>query len=703
MAGDARALELISLGEKLYTDQKQLDSLCQEIAWQFAPDLASFTTKLILGQDFAIDRMDSFPEQMSRELANQLGAMLRPNDRPWYRVTTLNSEIDADEDNARYLEYVGRTMHQGIYDPRSKFVRATKMADRFFVNFGQAVISVEEAPQTRDHLFFRNFHTKDCAWLENELGEIDHLHRKEQITARKMVERFSSAGDSLSSNVKEAAEKKPNDEIEMRVVVLPSDEYDLIMRGARGKKSKLPFVVVYVDVKNQRVVRESGLPTFPYIVPRWMPFAEGQYAFSPCTMSALPDARMAQMMNQIILEAGEKSIDPPLIAKQEVVIGEPNIQAGGISWVDLEHDANLKEALDAIRLEPDMKTGFEMRKDLRDMLAKAFYIDKLAMPEPTPRMTAYEYGRRIEEHVRNLLPMFEPMQLEYNTRLLDKVYATMENMRQFRTDGANGTPPMPPALSGTDVTWSFESPIQQAQEQILVEYFKGSLELVGLGMQAGATANPLNTDRALRDAVRGLGTPATWRKNDAELQQAQQELAQQKQQMEAMQQASAVAGIAHQAGQAGSQMGDAAQKFGLLPPNSQKVVQGSAQGSPDLAGAKGMSAPDVGDQGPAANPNENVPQPWMPNQTSAVLAQHAGTSFAPAAQGAPEQQAAAPEAAPQQSSTFNPPSVIQQIEQTQEWLISRIQDLEKGLKTPKKITVHRDAKGRITGATATPQ
>ena len=105
MGQDLRALELISLGDKLYTEKTQLDSLCQELAWQFAPDLASFTTKLILGQDFAIDRMDSFPEQMSRELSNQLSAMLRPTDRPWFKTTTLERKrLDADEDNARYLE-----------------------------------------------------------------------------------------------------------------------------------------------------------------------------------------------------------------------------------------------------------------------------------------------------------------------------------------------------------------------------------------------------------------------------------------------------------------------------------------------------------------------------------------------------------------------------------------------------------------------
>ena len=694
MADDARALELISLGEKLYKEKQQYDSLCQEIAWQFAPDLASFTTKLILGQDFAIDRMDSFPEQMSRELSNQLSAMLRRTDQPWFRVTTLNSEIDADEDNARYLEYVGRTIRAALYDPRSKFIRATKMADRFFVNFGQAVISVEEAPETRDHLFFRTYHLKDCAWLENKLGDVDHLHRKEQITARKMVQRF--AKDRIAPEVKEAAEKTPNKEFEMRVIVLPSDEYDEISKG-EGKRSgkKLPYVAVYIDVANERVIREAGLPDFPYVVPRWTMFAESQYAFSPCTMVALPDARMSQMMNQILLEAGEKAIDPPLVAKQEIVIGEPNIQAGGISWVDLEHDASLKEAIDAIRLDPDMKTGFEMRKDLREMLGKAFFVDKLVLPEPSPRMTAYEVGRRLEDHVRNLLPLFEPMQIEYNTKLLDKAYSTLNNMKAFRVDGSAGTPPLPSALAAADVTWTFESPIQSAQDQILVEYFKGSLELVGLGMQAGATANPIKVDRALRDAVRGMGTPATWRKDQAEFAQEAQQIAQQKQMMQAAQQIGGVAQIAKTAGEAGGEIANAGQQLGLLPPAAQKIVQGSAKGSPELAGAQGMGAPDGGAQGPAANPNENIPQPWMPDQTQSALSGNSGAGFA---SGQPQQQQqATPPSGP------SAPPAGPDLSMMLSRLLSRLSALEEDIQKPRQIVIKRDAKGKITGATATPQ
>lgn len=719
--GDARALELIDLGDKLWGEKRQYDGLCQEIAYQLCPDLGSFTRELVLGQDFAIDRMDSYPEQMSRELTNQLSAMLRPSDRPWFRTTTLNEQIDSVEENARYLDYVSKTIRQGIYDPRSKFIRATKQADRFYTNFGQAVISCEEGGENRDHLFFRSYHIKDCVWLENDLGEIDNLHRRELITARAMLRKFKE--DRLDPKVKEAAEKTPGQKLPMRVVVMPSDEYDMIGKDAKRGGKKLPFVVVYIDVENRRVIREGGLPDFIYVVPRWMLFGDTQYAFSPAAMIALPDARMAQMMSQIILEAGEKSIEPPMVAKQQVMIGEPNLQAGGISWVDLEHDASLKEALDAIRLEPDMKTAFAMRQDLREMLTKAFFVDKLALPEAGKGMTAYEVGRRLEEHVRNLLPLFEPMQIEYNTRILDKSYATLMNMKKFRVDGSDGTPPLPQALARADVTWSFQSPIEQAQDQILVEYFKGSLELEQLGMQAGAKAPVLNVDKAMRDAMRGIGAPAAWRKTEGEMQQDGAKIAQAKQMQEIMGTIGQGAQVAEQAGKAGQALGlmpppqkdvpvapqalqamRAAEAMGVnLGPNAMNAVRGSAQGAPALAGAQGMPAADVGDRGPGMTSGETPPAAGKPEQAEALMAEIMGMRMPggqpPQGQGAAPQQAQTP--AQQLVPLARQEPSMSDVMYMLKRLAGEVSALHDAVSKPRKIEVKRE-KGKIVSADVAP-
>jgi hypothetical protein len=554
MAADKRAQDLIDLGNRLFTVKLPYDGLCQELAWQFAPDLADFTRKLVLGEEWCDHVMDSFPIQCSRELWNNISGMMRPKGRPWFKTTTLDDDIDADEENAQYLEYVTKTIRSHLYDARTSFVRATKEADRFWVNFGSPVISIEES-RTRDHLFFRNHHLKNCAWLENELGDVDHLHRKDAMTARAMVRFFRS--DRLDTEIKKAAEKTPGQEFEIRVVAMPRDEYDSSeagksSKGGRGKK--LPFVLIYVDVTHQKILREEGRVEFPYIVPRWHRFANFQYAFSPATMPGLADGRMAQMLGQILLEAGEKSVNPPLVGGEHAV-REANLQAGAISWVDMEYDKKVSDLLTPIRMTGDMSTGFEMRKDLREMLRSSFFLNKLELPEITGQMTATEVQRRLEEHVRNLLPLFEPMEVEYNTRILDKSFAYLRSMNAFDR-GA-----MPDALSEANITWAFESPLQEAQLRLLVEQAKETWQLEALGDQAGASAPTTNPDKVKRDAIRGVGGPAIWRLTAKE----QQAFAEAKAKQAQMAQMAATVG--HGADVAGK-VGDAAQKLrdgGILP------------------------------------------------------------------------------------------------------------------------------------------
>jgi hypothetical protein len=579
---DSRAKEIIELGDHLFTKKRPLDGLHQEIAWQFCPDLAEFDSPLDLGQDWAADRMDSFPEMVSRELSNQIGANLRPESSPWFKQSTGDDELDSDEANAQFLEYLTRTVRRELYRPNTGFVGATREADRFYTNFGQAVISVEEAPVTRDHLFFRNFHIKDCAWMDNQLGQVDHLHRKQKMTARAMKAMFRE--DSLHDTVLKTAKKEPYREFEVRFVSLPTEEYHDFLSSSEAaedgksprKGKQLPFTRCAIDVENCKVIRAGGLVAFNYIVPRWMRLTGTQYAFSPATMAGLADGRMAQMLSQILLESGEKAIDPPLIGKQEMVIGEPNISAVGLTWVDVDHDSQLKDAIDVMKLDADMRVGFQLRVDLRDMLSKAFYIDKLTLPETGKEMTAFETARRIEEHVRNLLPIFAPIQVEYSGKMLDTAYEFLVNMKKidFRR--------MPDAMSTIDTLWQFQTPLQEAQSRMLVEQFTETANVLSVGAQLGAKASPVHIERALRDAVRGVGGPATWRKTQEE-QDAEAEVnAEQVEQQGMIEQVGQGAAIAEQVGNAG-------QSLGLITPPGKGAPP--AEGAPAGEGAAPAQQP----------------------------------------------------------------------------------------------------------------
>lgn len=549
---DSRAKDILDLGDRLFAKKDTLNSLHQEIAEHFYVERATFTTDAYLGRDFAAHVMDSHPMQARRELGDSVSATLRPRDQQWFKSTTLDEDTDAEPENARGLEYVTKTMRSHMYDPRAKFVRATKEGDHDFITFGQAVISVEES-YTRDHLYLRNFHLRDCAWLENPIGDVDHLHRREGMTARTMKKMFGEKV--LHRSVKTACEKEPGREFKIRVVCMPADEYDYSKLSEKKGGKKLPFMLVYIDAENMKVLREAPAPDFLYVVPRWRTISGSQYAFSPCTVNALPDGRMSQNLARILLEAGEKMVDPPMLARSEA-IREVNLQAGSLTWADLETDQKLSEAAQPFRLEADMQVGFAMRADLRAMVDSAFFINKLRLPQSGPDMTATQVRALIEEHIRNLLPVFEPMEHEYNMRLLDKVYNRLAMMQKF--DAAR----LPDALSGAHVSWSFKNPLQEASSRILTQQYREVVEIEMQAMEMGDKRSQVHLPKARRDGIRGIGVPATWIKTEAEIAAEAQAEAQEAQLMAAAQQAAAAADV-------GQKIGDAAQSLtagGVIPP-----------------------------------------------------------------------------------------------------------------------------------------
>lgn len=544
---DARAQELVDLGNKLFTKKEPLNSLMQEIALQFFPVRATFMdNRDYLGRDVSDHLQDSFPTLVRRELGNSLSATLRPRSQNWFKATTMDDDVDAEPANARYLEYITKVVRNAIYDPRAMFIRATKEGDHDFITFGQTVLSVEES-NDRSHLYFRAHHLRDCAWLENAEGVIDHMHRKDRMSARMMVRAFGD--NKVHQTVKDAYHKDPSTEFNVRFVMMPTDEYDYI--GKEGKtssgKKRHPFCGLYIDADNMTVLAERPAPDFIFVVPRWQTLPGLQYAVSPATSVALPDGRLAQAMGLMILEAGEKAIDPPIIAAEEV-IREVNLQAGAITWADLATDRKIGDVAQPFHINPDMRTAFAMRADLREMLTKAFFIDKLKLPETGPDMTATEIRARLEEHVRNLLPLFEPMEHEYNMRLLDRTFERLRSMDRFATNL------MPDALSKANITWGFKNPLQEASERLLKSQFMEAIEIEAVAQKAGVRTARINAPVARDGAIRGIGGPAKWLRSD-------EEMIDEAKKAEEAEIAEKVAQQAAMAAQVGQQGGDAIQSL----------------------------------------------------------------------------------------------------------------------------------------------
>lgn len=578
---DDRAKELIAIGDRQFAKREPLMSFWQEIGEHFFATRAHFTREPQIGESYGVDQFDSYPEILRRMLGDSVSSMLRPRDRPWFKTITGFESIDKDTGNLRVLEEVTARMRRRMYAGSSNFIGATKQGDHDFTTFGQCVLSVEEN-QERTLLFMRNFHLSKVCWLENSSLTIDHAHLKDRMSARQMKAKFGEKA--LHSTVKTACEKAPDTEFDYRIIILPREEYDYTKKAKRhsehrdpqGRAKNMPFVAVYVDVVNNHVMSESPRLLFPLVIPRWLRLEGSAYAFSPATTIALPDSRLIQSLGRILLEAGEKAIDPP-IAAEEGAVREANIASGAMTWIASE-DRRIQDVLMPININYDLKAGLALRQDIREMLTRAFYIDKLTLPPVDgAKMTAFEVGRRLEEFVRQSLPLFEPMEVEYNSKLLDAIYAQLAVLGEF------SDLPMTPALKNAEIKWVFESPIQTASNRMMVEKFGEVLKLHATGQQLGANSRLL-MDVSLHDAMRGTDAPASWMMTDDEAAEAAEAAKAKEMMAMAVQQLQQGAAVAGQVGEAGQ----ALREGGVLPPEGEAPKALPPPSDPRLEGLQAL-------------------------------------------------------------------------------------------------------------------
>jgi hypothetical protein len=535
---DSRVKELLRIGNKLFGDKEQIDSLWEELALNFYPERADFTSTRYEGEEYADHLYSSVPILARRELGNLVASSLRPRAKKWFSIHTNDEELAVNSEEAQYLEMMSEIQWRAVYEPKAQFTRATKQADHDFVTFGNAVVWFG-LNTFGDSLLFRNFHLRDCAWAEGYEGKVDQIHRKWEPTAWQLKEMF---GDQVSATVKKCCEKEPHKKFECRHMVVPSDLYEY--KSARGKTYE--YVSVVMEVETENVLETSGLNYFPYVIPRWQTMAGSAYGVSMATMVLLPDGRTVQSVMRTLRQAGEKYVEPPMIAVADAIRGDVSTYPGGITTADMEYDERLGEVLRPITQDRGgMPIGFDIAGALQEDINKGFFLDKVQLPAfDTKEMTAFEVQTRISEHIRSAAPIFEPIEQEYSAPLMDGVFNLLKDQGAFPLDA------MPESLMGQDIKFSFNSPLSEMADQGDTEKYLNVVNNILAPLSELAPEQLENADMttATRDAMRAAGWKAKWFKPEEAVEQAAEQMAQAKQAQEQMMQAQMMGQAAEQGG-----------------------------------------------------------------------------------------------------------------------------------------------------------
>jgi hypothetical protein len=546
--------DLLDIDSRLFEEKESIDSLHQEIAEFFYVERSDFTQEITYGEEFASHLTDFYPTLVRRELGDQIGAMTRPSDREWFKATTSNEDVARMRAVSEWLEFKTSVDRAILYSPDSQFRRASKEADHDWATFGMSWKQVSYN-KNRDNLIFRCHHPKNMAGCEGPDGQVNHVHRKCDMTARTMAYWFGEAA--LPNAAKDALRNKDHKaKFKVRHIFIPLDKYEPYKKFPKGAK----WADIYVSEEGD-ILQEIPSFTFDYIVPRWQTVSGHFYAFSPATIIALPQARMIQRMMMTLIEAGEKRVDPPVIAMEDVVNSPVDLSSNGITWVDSEYDERTGAALRPIDLGKDVGLGENLVADARSLLADAFYINKLQpMATAQREKTAYETAQLVQEYIRNALPLFEPIEDEDSLRTLDLVTQKVMRAGGYGPVDRNGIPvDMPEELLGQNITFEFQSSLKEARDQQLIEGFAQSSNLIAMAAQVDpGTVQEVDVRQAFRDAFQAVpGSRADWLKDERQAMADREAMMQAMQESQGLEQAGQIAGVAEQGGKAASAIQEA--------------------------------------------------------------------------------------------------------------------------------------------------
>lgn len=511
--------------EELFNKRGNLLSFWQESAENFCPELADFTSMRSLGENFADNLTTSYPLLASRSLQDSFSTMLRPLGTEWFEVSTSRPD-KVDTQGKQWLEWATGLQRRAMYDKDAMFEKASKEGDKFFTNFGQCVKSAE-LNLNKNALLYRCWHLRDMAWCESYDGQKIPVYRKWEPYAVELNKVFKG---NVSPIVKNLVKNSPYNKVKVKHCIHTAEDYE----APAGKKWKAPYVSVFYECETGHILEEIETYNKYYIIPRWMTVPGSQYAYSPAVIAALPDARLIQAMTLTLLEAGEKAVNPPMIAAQEQIRGDVAVYAGGITYFDSDYDERSGEVLRPMNLDTSgIPLGMEMRSDIREMISQAFYLNKISMPPAQGKeMTAYEVGQRIEEYIRNALPLFGPVEKEDNAEVCEVTFELLQR------GGAFGDPrDIPQSLRGANIEFQFESPLHQAIERKKGQSFQEARALLAEAAALDpAAVHMVDARLALRDTLDGIGIPAKWIRDekameDIDIAAKQQQEAQQMVQM----------------------------------------------------------------------------------------------------------------------------------------------------------------------------
>lgn len=336
---------------------------------------------------------DSTAVKANRDLAAWMNNNLTSMAMEWFslRLGVRGKQVDKEADE--WLEECKQRLYDALR--ASNFQAEAQKLYLDLPSFCVGAMYMEEMEIRRPG--FNGFHFitlcpgEYCVVLD-ENGFTGGLFREIDMKAQTAVKKWP---DKVSDKLKGLADKKPLEEVKILQASFPASWF-----GGKHQNIK-DFVSYHVEIDGKKILDVGGYDEFPFFVVPWERNANEEYGTGP-GWDALPDILTLNEAKMLGLMEWALAIRPPLLVKDDGVIGSVRLRPGGLTTISKEN------AVEQFITQAKFSDSRLKEEDLKRSIKEIFHNDlvKFLPPvEESKQMTAYEVSKRAEL-VRLLGPAF---------------------------------------------------------------------------------------------------------------------------------------------------------------------------------------------------------------------------------------------------------------------------------------------------------
>ncbi len=479
---------------------------------------------------------DSTAVFAAQSLAASIHGNLTSASQKWFELKFRAKNLNDIDEFKIWLEDVTNIIYSAINNSNFDVEIAEAYLD--LVGYGTACLICE---LDDDGLNFSAVSIRDLYFEENHKKQVDKFYRRIQWTPAQIISKF---GDNVPARIAKLAEDSSaaHQKIEIIFCIYPRESKKDIDLGKPLAAKSRPFGYKYVLKGGAEMVgEEGGYYEMPAYVARWRKTAGSKWGHSPAAFT-MGDILTLNQVKEATLEAAAKAIDPPSLVEEDNLVGDLDLQRGGMSVVRDKDGIRVYESgsrFDVSNLEISMLT---------ESIQKAFFQDQLQLKE-SPAMTATEASIRYELMQRLMGPSFARVKTDLLDPLIQRVFNILYREGKL--------PELPSGLTSSEMDIEYTGPLARSQKKDTADAIQGYiLRSAEISQVLPEALDSIDIDKAQAEIASLEGVPVNVLRGRDEIDKIRKSRQRQQQAQQQMESAQQMGGAMEQIGKGGQAMGE---------------------------------------------------------------------------------------------------------------------------------------------------